>query len=488
MFYQKRNRYIIIYLGIIWEIVQEGENMKRKSRKSIGQKELERIVTEHSNSISLHDKYGNILLNFLGVKVSNLVGLNAKELSNEYDWSPSQKAVQTRSSVTGIVGTKYGRQQIVNATPLMDENGEVSLVIVTALDKELLDRYKEVLNKDKDNSLDESLKVTIDYLSEPNYSNKGIIAESPQMVKVLKTSKTVAKTDSTVMLIGESGTGKEVIARYIHRNSLRAQKPFIPVNCAAIPEELMESEFFGYVKGAFTGANMQGKAGLFEIADQGTLFLDEIAELPLNMQSKLLRVLESGEIKRLGDTKTKKVNVRLIAATNRNLKEMINQKLFRSDLYFRLNVIPITLPSLRSRPDDILPLAYSTLKELNLKYGLNKKFTEQAIEAFFNHSWPGNVRELRNVIERMVVTSEGDDLYLEDSFLEKPQLSGNTSDSKSPKEKTVYRGPLKSVLAQVEEDYIKQILEQCGGKVAEAAKLLGIHRSVLYRKMEKYSL
>ncbi len=251
---------------------------------------------------------------------------------------------------------------MVNCTPIFDEKGEVSLVIVTALDKEIIDRYKEVLTKD--NSHEESYKITIDYLSESNFSDKAIVAESPQMVRVLNTSKIVAKTDSTVMLIGESGTGKEVIARYIHRNSLRAQEAFIPVNCAAIPQELMESEFFGYVKGAFTGANMQGKAGLFEIADHGTLFLDEIAELPLNMQSKLLRVLETGEIKRLGDTRTKKVNVRLIAATNRDLKEMINQNLFRSDLYFRLNVIPITLPNLRNRPDDILPLAYSILKEL----------------------------------------------------------------------------------------------------------------------------
>ena len=465
--------------------MQEGENMNRKSRKSLGQKELERIVTEHSNSISLHDKYGNILLNFLGVKVSNLVGLNAKDLSNEYDWSPSQKAVQTRSPVTGVVGTKYGRKQIVNATPLLDEKGDISLVVVTALDKELIDRYKEMLNKD--NSLEESYKITIDYLSESNFSDNAIIAESPEMVKVLKTSKTVAKTDSTVMLIGESGTGKEVIARYIHRNSLRANQPFIPVNCAAIPQELMESEFFGYVKGAFTGANAQGKAGLFEIAHNGTLFLDEIAELPLSMQPKLLRVLETGEIKRLGDNKTKKVNVRLIAATNRDLKAMIDQKQFRSDLYFRLNVVPITLPSLRSRPDDILPLAYSILKELNLKYGLNKKFTNQAIEAFFEYSWPGNVRELRNVIERMVVTSVGDDLYLEDSLLDKVSVPNNNSAISENKE-TIYKGTLKSVLAEVEKDYIKQVLKQCGGKVSEAAKILGIHRSVLYRKMEKYSL
>lgn len=458
-------------------------------KKDIEQLEMERIVLEHSNSISLHDKYGNILMNFMGVKVSNLVGLNSKELANEYDWSPSQRAIHTKSMVTGVVSTKYGGKQMVCCSPILNEKGEVSLVVVTALDKFLIDRYQEAVKKD--NAQEESYKLTVEYLSESTYSDSAIVAESAQMRQVLTTGGTVAKTDSSVMLFGESGTGKEVIARYIHRNSMRAKEAFIPVNCAAIPQELMESEFFGYVKGAFTGANMQGKAGLFELADHGTLFLDEIGELPLSMQSKLLRVLESGEIKRLGDTVTKKVNVRLIAATNRDLKEMISQKLFRSDLYFRLNVIPISLPALRGRPDDILPLAYSILKELNLKYGLNKKFTTQATEAFFKYGWPGNVRELRNVIERMVVTSEGDNLYLEDSFLEiKDEQEGVTERGK-PREEGIasgreYSGTLKSVLDQVEQDYIRQVLERCGGRVAEAAEVLGIHRSVLYRKIKSF--
>jgi transcriptional regulator with PAS, ATPase and Fis domain len=278
--------------------------MGSKTRKKIEQHEMERIVLEHSNSISLHDKYGTILMNFTGVKVSNLVGLNVVELANEYSWSPSRKAIQTKSPVNGVVSPKYGGEQMVCCTPILDETGEVSLVVVTALDKFLIDRYQEA--QKKDNALEESYKLTVEYLSESDYSDSAIVAESAQMRKVLSTGKTVAKTDSSVMLFGESGTGKEVIARFIHRNSRRAKEAFIPVNCAAIPQELMESEFFGYVKGAFTGANLQGKAGLFELADHGTLFLDEIGELPLSMQSKLLRVLESGEIKRLGDTVTKK--------------------------------------------------------------------------------------------------------------------------------------------------------------------------------------
>jgi transcriptional regulator with PAS, ATPase and Fis domain len=440
---------------------------------------MDRIVADHSNSISLHDRHGNILLNFQGIKVGNLVGMNVNDLVHEYSWSPSQKAAQTRMPVVGLVTTKHSGTQLVCTNPILDEHGEVRMVVVTAMDKTLVDRYEALIERGA--PPDENYRLTVKYLSESDYEGRAIVAESREMRRVMATAETVAKTDSTVMLTGASGTGKEIVARFIHGRSRRAKGGFIPVNCAAIPQELMESEFFGYVQGAFTGANPRGREGLFELADNGTLFLDEIGDLPLNMQSKLLRVLETGEVTRLGDVTPRKVDVRLIAATNRDLKEMIDQRLFRSDLYFRLNVIPISLPSLHERPDDILPLAYSILNELNEKYNFEKRFTPQAKEAFFSYDWPGNVRELRNVIERLVVTSEEEDIYIENGYFRENDVT--STDRPSPPV-AACSGKLRDVLARVEEDCIRTAMDAADGRVAQAASLLGVHRSVLYRKLQ----
>ncbi|MDR1068591.1 MAG: sigma 54-interacting transcriptional regulator [Clostridiales Family XIII bacterium] len=455
---------------------------KANEKKNIREEELRKIAVENSNSISLHDKYNNIVLNFQGVKVGNLIGMNAADIGGVYNWSPSRQALMTGAPVTGIVDTKYGSKQIVCANPILGDDGAVAMTVITALDKSLVDRYMDA-QKDP-NEPRRVYDVSIDYLSKSNFSDNAIVAESPQMKQVLTTALAVAATDSSVMLVGSSGTGKDVIARYIHRHSNRSEKALVPVNCAAIPQELMESEFFGYVKGAFTGANPQGKAGLFEMADKGTLFLDEIGDLPLNMQSKLLRVLETGEMTRLGDTKPRKVDVRLIAATNRDLKSLTGRGLFRSDLYFRINVIPITLADLSERAEDIIPLADGILAELNKKYGMNKKFAPSVRERFLAYAWPGNVRELRNVVERIVITSESSRLEADDRFFENPENApAETSRALPPH--PAYNGTLKGVLAGVEEDYIRQALDTNGGSVAKAAQTLGIHRSVLYKKLQQ---
>ncbi|MDR0852460.1 MAG: sigma 54-interacting transcriptional regulator [Clostridiales Family XIII bacterium] len=460
--------------------------MDIKQRKILKEHDMERIAAENSNSINLHDRHNNILMTFQGIKVGNLIGFNAGDISAAYNWSPSKRALESKTSVTGTVDTKYGGQQIVCANPLLDDDGEVSFILVTAVDKSLIDRYSSALNdSDTERKFHE---ITTEFLTGSSFSDDNIVMESQQMRQVIATSRYVAETDSTVMLVGESGTGKEIIARYIHRHSARKNNAFIPVNCAAIPQELMESEFFGYVKGAFTGANPLGKSGLFEMAEGGTLFLDEIGDLPLNMQSKLLRVLESGEVTRLGDTAVKEIDVRLIAATNRDLKEMIVHNLFRRDLYFRINVIPITLPRLANRREDIIPLADVFLEELNKRYGLKKEFTPQAQNAFLMYDWPGNVRELRNVVERMAVTTPGDELYLEDRFLESTRIERLESEDRFHETQISHYaqrdGSLKEVLTRIEEDYIRQVLEASGGNVAKAAQVLGIHRSVLYKKLK----
>lgn len=462
---------------------------KDNLRKTFDLYFLQQIIDNSSDAIFVTDELANVLLVnagmviFMGYKPDEMIGINAIDLVREgvYDWSPTIKAIETRSVVSGNVTNKRGVQFMVTSKPLIDDNDNIVMVITNAQNKEVFHDYITALEKER--TTVKRYKTAVEYLSDVDLENKKIVAESPQMREIVKISKVIARTDSTVMLIGETGTGKEVMARCIHRNGLRSKEPFIPVNCAAIPHDLLESEFFGYVRGAFTGANPQGKPGLFEIADNGTLFLDEIAELPLSMQSKLLRVLESSEVQRLGDTNIFHANVRFIAATNKDLKEMMRQKLFRSDLYYRLNVIPITLPPLRERSEDILTFALKFLEELNRKYAFRKVFSSQATQAFQNYSWPGNVRELRNVIERLVITSTGDILNFEDHSLVDRRTHLEIEEG-LPETKTtkVYQGTLKSVVKAVEESYINQVLTECGGRVGETARRLGIHRSMLYRK------
>jgi transcriptional regulator with PAS, ATPase and Fis domain len=445
--------------------------------------DIERIVKEQTNSISIMDHEGNVLMTFVGVEVGNFVGFNIREMNEVggiYQWSPCLKVIETKEGLVGTVKSRYGEEQTVIATPLMDENGEIALVVDVALDKKLIDKYFSSIKPEK--PANARFKASMEYLSSGDTFAHVPIAESPVMKKIVKMCNTIAKTDSAVMITGESGTGKEVLARYIHRHSSRANEPFIPVNCAAIPHDLLEAEFFGYEKGAFTGANPKGKPGLFEMADKGTLFLDEIADLPLSMQSKLLRVLESGEIKHVGGTTIKHTDVRLISATNKNLREMIANKQFRADVYYRLSVIPITVPSLRERPEDILALSKKFLNGINAKYNFSKKLTRETIEAFYEYDWPGNVRELRNVIERLAITSVDDELHFEVG------LSTNGDRVAEPVKylpEITSRETLKNFMDRVEAEYIETVLAESNGRVCEAAKRLGIHRTLLYRKIRE---
>ena len=298
------------------------------------------------------------------------------------------------------------------------------------------------------------------------------------MKRLMESALRAARHDTTVLISGETGVGKEVMASFIHRNSDRRKKKLVKVNCSAIPESLMESEFFGYEKGAFTGANVNGKIGLFEEADGGTLFLDEIGELPVNLQSKLLRVLQEQEIQRIGGVTPVKIDVRIIAATNRDLKEMAEQGLFRKDLYYRLNIIPLVVPALRERKEDLVPLANDFLDKLNLLYNENKRFSKEAYEAFGRYNWPGNVRELRNVIERVFVMTEGQLIRDTDLPAEIKAVHDNAS---------VVSGDhvLKFAVAKLEYAMIQEAFEK-HGNVRDAAKALGIDASTFVRKRTKY--
>jgi len=330
-----------------------------------------------------------------------------------------------------------------------------------------------------------SLATTIGDDQPDKYRFEGLIASSPEMLQVCETIQKVAPTSATVLINGESGTGKEVVAKTIHKLSSRKNKPWVAVNCAALPEQLLESEMFGHVKGAFTGAYAD-KEGLFEVANGGTLFLDEISSMPLILQGKLLRVLQEHEIRRVGGTKDIKVNVRVIAASNANLEAAVVQGNFRNDLYYRFAVIKIDIPPIRERKGDILPLARHFIDAESLAAGrsVTPKLSADAAQALSDYSWPGNVRELENAIKHAMTFLQGDEITADllpqrvhehKPVAEQPKAfaSQETSDS------------LKSYIRQKEREYIQRILSANGGDKSKAAETLKVNLSTLYRKLSE---
>jgi len=306
---------------------------------------------------------------------------------------------------------------------------------------------------------------------EDRFRFEGIIAKSPKMLKIFELIKTIAPTTATVLIIGETGTGKEVIARAIHHQSQRRNKPFIATSCAALPESLLESELFGHEKGSFTGA-VERKKGKFEAGDKGTLFLDEIGEINANTQVHLLRALEEKKITRVGGNEEIKVDVRFISATNKDLRDMVKQGNFREDLYYRLNVVKIELPPLKDRKEDILPLAEHFLKKYAEENDKNiKKFSPEVVKFMLNYSWPGNVRELENMIERGVILSKKNSITLDElphDIIHPTPVEGKTIEA-------------------VERNHIIRVLEETKGNISQAAKILGIRRMTLYNKLKKYN-
>jgi len=401
--------------------------------------------------------------------------------------SPTKESFSTKKLTIDYVKGVMDVPILTYSTPILNENGDIEYVIALSIDEILVEHISKLMVDERYNS-----GLLLDYLSQNTGMNVPVVAESHTMKELLSFARKVSATDSTVLLTGETGTGKEVVAKYIHNNSMRSSEVFISVNCAAIPNDLMESEFFGYNSGAFTGANKEGKAGFFELADHGTLFLDEIGEMPIQLQSKFLRILETGEVKRLGAEISKKIDIRLIAATNRDLYQMCHNGTFREDLYYRLNVIPIKIPPLRERPDDILPLAKSILSEFNKKYNVTKIFSHETIKRLMTYNWPGNVRELRNVIERLILVSDSSILDFSTCY---PFNNDKAKESDQNKNANIINTlktstdsadglSLREKLNAYEKHIILTTLDECDGNVAKAAETLKIHKSALYRKID----
>ena len=445
-------RNIFEYLFLLKQLIQE-RNFKEAILESI----LDGVFTVDSQfRITSFNKAAE---NITGYKKEEVLGKNCSEVmkSPDADACPLKKTLETGENVSNYemeIITKNGKRipVSVNTAILYDEKGEVIGGVETFRDmSEIVRLRNEVRHR---------------------FSFGNIIGKSDCMQIIYDKLEVISVTDSNVLIEGETGTGKDLIARTIHYNSMRKDKPFVKINCAAIPENLLESELFGYKKGAFTGAVMD-KMGKFEAADGGTIFLDEIGDMPLSLQAKILRVIEEKEFERLGEVKSRKVDVRVIAATNRPLKELVEQGKFRMDLYYRLNVVRIKLPALRERAEDIPLLLDHFIEVFNKKFNKRVKGVEQRVMDFLlDYSWPGNVRELENVIEHAMIHARGDLIRFDNlpDYLFEEGESGAVS------------------LVDVEREHILRVLKSVNNNRTRASKILGISRSTLWRKLKELNI
>jgi PAS domain S-box-containing protein len=430
------------------------------------------VTDGEGKTIRINEAYSRIT----GIRADEVLGKTMSELveSGVYDQSATMLVMERREPVTISQELRTGKSILVTGSPIIGENGQLRRVVTNVRDITELNCLRK--------ELDQAMGLQMHYeerLSRYQVLDKYVI-RAQKSRDLIDLVLRLGQVDSTVLIQGESGVGKEMIAEILHSNSLRKDKPLVRINCGAIPENLLESELFGYESGAFTGANKGGKIGIFEVAQHGTLFLDEIAELPLHLQVKLLRVIQEREMTRVGGTTPIKVDVRLIAATNQDLWELVNKNLFRKDLYFRLNVVPITVPPLRERKEEIPALAAQFVRQFNQKYELNKSLDPKVIDKLIAYNWPGNIRELENVIERTLVTHSGDiidDVALPDDS----RAYGKSSQSSQSTQ------PLKEAVEALERQMISGALNTYGS-TRKAARALGVSQPTIVRKAARYGL
>lgn len=422
----------------------------------------------------------NIIRDFWKVDLKELIGKNILELEDQGLFTPSvtRLVLEKGKKVSVVQETKAGRKILAVGNPVFNEKNELDRIIIASRDITETTRLKSELQEIK--KISEQYKKELDDFKSKDRFLKKLIYCSPKMEKVINQAKKIADFSSTVLLHGESGVGKEVIAQAIHQLGRRSTKPFLKLNCGAIPENLLESELFGYAKGSFTGADKNGKEGYFKQADDGILFLDEIGEMPVHLQVKLLRVLQEQEVIPIGSTTPIKVNVQIIAATNKKLEKMVEEGTFREDLFYRLNVIPIHIPPLRERTEDISLLAFHFLQQLNEKYERNYHLTPDAINVLEFYPWPGNVRELQNIVERLVVTA--DHSAIDAEFVSQFLSLGYQHKKMKPVISRVI--PLQEAIDHVEEQLIVMAMNQYK-TTTKAAKALGISQSSVSRKYQK---
>lgn len=417
-----------------------------------------------------------------GISKDEILGLTASEIVEKGIVSDSATlhVLQTRRPYTSSQTFRSGRQSIITANPIFDENGNILRVVTNVRDMTEINRLREELAQSQE-KLNHYSKIVETLTAEQRLANR-LIFRSRKMWMICESALKFAKVDAPLLIAGESGVGKEVVADLVFENSLRKGAPFLKINCGAIPEALLESELFGYEGGAFTGAKKDGLPGLFEMANGGTVLLDEIGELSLSLQVKLLRFVQQKEFYRVGGKKIVKVDVRVIAATNRDLQDMVRQKQFRSDLFYRLNVLKITIPPLRERTEDIIPLANFFLDKYNKKYSLLKRVSGDVYKVLAGYSWVGNVRELENMIERLVVICEREEItvdYLPDEI---KKTVSDLQSNVSCKDITY-----KTAKEEFEKVFFQRAIDtyKTSRRVAER---IGLDHSTIVKKAAKYSI
>jgi PAS domain S-box-containing protein len=417
------------------------------------------------------------------IQPADVVGRNMRQLLEDgtFDRSVTLEVLRTGKPIH-MLQTRRGRKLVLTGTPVRDDAGALIRVVVNERDVTEIDSLQRGLEEQeaiKDRFRGELLEQQIEKVE-----SRRVIAKSPSMQKALRQAIKVAVADSTVLILGESGVGKGLFADLIHKYSPRASKPLVKVNCGAIPESLVEAELFGYEKGAFTGAQAKGRAGYFEAAEGGTLFLDEIAELPLSSQVKLLRFLEDHRITRVGATASREVDVRILAATHRDLQEMVDQGLFRLDLFYRLNVIPLSIPPLRERRDCLLPILRHYVEHYAARLGTRRRLSRAATDALLAYRWPGNVRELMNLCERLVVMSDGEVI---DGGDLPPGVSAITADAAAIPAAFDDETTLDEALERTERVLLLRARQRYGSQ-SEMARALGVNQSTIARKLKRYAI
>jgi PAS domain S-box-containing protein len=446
-------------------------------------KELEAIIDSSYDGIWITDGQGNVLRvnrayeRITGIKFSEVKGRNMQELVDKgyFDQSVTLLVMKEKKSITINQLANKDRRILVTGNPVFNERGELSRVVTNVRDVTELVNLQDQLARTKEQTL--KYKTELSHLRSQHIKDDEIVYRSPPMARAFELALKIAEVDSTVLITGESGTGKDVIAKFIHRHGKGIAAPFIKINCAAIPDQLLESELFGYEGGAFSGARREGKPGLFELANKGTLFLDEVGDMPLLVQPKLLRAIQEKEVIRVGGTEARKVKVRIIAATNRDMAAMVKSGHFRQDLYYRLMVVPVHLPPLRERKEEVPLLIKHFIDRINKQYKYSKRLSPEVVQRLVDYSWPGNVRELENVLERMMVTASDDELTLE---LLPEDIGRKTFLPKSGTK-------LKTAVEQTEAYMLAEAYREHPSwpKVAE---ILGVDRATVFRKAAKYRL